>query len=261
MAILTPQQAVRGCALDVRELTVTYPTRNGALTALRGLSFAAPPGEFLAIVGPSGCGKSTLLRVLAGLLAPADGTVSLAGSSPDTARRRRQIGLAFQSPALLPWRTLAANIALPLEVGGATRELTQRQVAQLLSLTGLADYALLYPHQLSGGMQQRAALARALAHQPPLLLLDEPFGALDELTREALGQELVRLWQASGATVLLVTHSVQEAVALADRVLVLSPRPGRIVAEQPIALPHPRSPEATAHLVAQVRGSLGDTRP
>ncbi len=235
---------------------MVYETRDGPLVALQDATFSAAPGEFVAILGPSGCGKSTLLRVLGGLLPPTAGAVTVAGDSPGEARRRREIGFAFQSPALLPWRSVAANIALPLEVSGAPPDQARERIAELLALAGLGDYARLYPHQLSGGMQQRAALARALALRPPLLLLDEPLGPLDELTREALGLELVRLWQASGATVLLVTHSVQEAVALADRVLVLSPRPGRVVASLPVALPRPRTVEGAASIAARVRAAL-----
>jgi NitT/TauT family transport system ATP-binding protein len=214
----------------------------GWLQALDGISFQVTEGEFLGLVGPSGCGKTTLLRLVAGLERATGGTVRLAGEIVD--RPQRAVGLVFQEPTLMPWRTVEANVALPLEVDGFRREEACRQARALIDLVGLAGFEDAYPTQLSGGMAQRVALARALVHDPRLLLLDEPFGALDALTRERMGQELLRIWQARCQTVVMVTHSVPEAVLLADRILVLGPRPASIAAEVVVDLPRPRTPQA-----------------
>jgi NitT/TauT family transport system ATP-binding protein len=193
----------------------------------------------VAVVGPNGCGKSTLLRVISGLLPPDIGQVlafdsTVAGPEP-------RIGLVFQEPRLLPWRSVLANVAFPLELAGVARSEREERALEVLHLTGLDGFAAAYPDQLSGGMSQRAALARALALEPDVLLLDEPFSALDAMTRERLDVELLRLWGETGATIVLVTHSISEAVFLADRVVVMSQRPGRIVAEVPVAARRPRS--------------------
>jgi NitT/TauT family transport system ATP-binding protein len=227
--------------LRAEEVALTFP---GGARALEGASFALRRGEFASLVGPSGCGKSTLLRLAAGLLAPSSGQVVVDGVSAEQARRDRQeLAVVFQQPNLLPWRTVAANAALPLEMRGmASREAAER-VAEALELVGLADFASALPHQLSGGMQMRASLARALAAKPQLLLLDEPFGALDEITRQKLNEDLLRLWRRDGWTALFVTHNVFEAAFLSERVLVMSPRPGRIAAEIAAPFPFPRSPE------------------
>ena len=214
----------------------------GWLQALDGISFQVAEGEFLCLVGPSGCGKTTLLRLVAGLERATGGTVRLAGEIVD--RPQRAVGLVFQEPTLMPWRTVEANVALPLEVDGFRREEACRQARGLIDLVGLAGFEDAYPTQLSGGMAQRVALARALVHDPRLLLLDEPFGALDALTRERMGQELLRIWQARCQTMVMVTHSVPEAVLLADRILVLGPRPASIAAEVVVDLPRPRTPQA-----------------
>jgi NitT/TauT family transport system ATP-binding protein len=210
----------------------------------------------VSIVGPSGCGKTTLLRAVAGLLAPSAGTVEVMGDSPRAAQRAHAIGLVAQEPGLLPWRSVEANVRLPLEVTGASAD-----VPALLERVGIASFAAYRPGALSGGMRQRVALARALVHRPRLLLMDEPFGALDELSREAMRFELLRLWDAERVTVLFVTHAVREAVLLSDRVIVMSPRPGRIVEDVRIDLPRPRTPEvedspAFLEFTARVRAAL-----
>jgi NitT/TauT family transport system ATP-binding protein len=198
--------------------------------ALDAVHLDVAAGEFVSLIGPSGCGKSTLLRIVADLDAPSSGTLTVFGKSARQARIDQDYGIAFQQAGLLPWRTVAANVGLPLEVHGVDRKDRQDRVAELLELVGLGDFARSYPDQLSGGMQQRVAIARALAESPRLLLMDEPFGALDEITRERMQVELVRICGESGAAVLFVTHSIPEAVFLSDRVVVMTPRPGRIIA-------------------------------
>ncbi len=210
-------------------------------------------------MGPSGCGKSTLLRILAGLLLPDQGQVWL-GGEPVT-EPRRQVGLVFQQANLMPWRTVLANVLLPLELLNTPSGQARAQARELLELVGLDEFSHAYPADLSGGMAQRVAIARALAHDPDVLLLDEPFGSLDALTRERMGQELLRIWRARRKTVLMVTHSVSEAVFLADRVLVLSPRPGTVAAALAVELPRPRELALleTARfgaLVAEVRAAI-----
>ena len=224
--------------LIVDQVKMTFRTQQGKLWALAGVSFRVAPGEFLCIVGPSGCGKTTLLRILGGLAKPTGGSVYLEGE-PLTAPRRR-IGFVFQKAALLPWRTVLENVTLPLEIQGVEAAEARRRAEELLELVRLAGFEGAYPHELSGGMEQRVAIARALIHDPAILLLDEPFGALDALTRERMNLELLRIWRAKRKTVVMVTHSIQEAIFLADRVLVMSPRPGRIEASFPIPLPRPR---------------------
>ncbi len=206
-----------------------------------------PRGQFLSIIGPSGCGKSTLLRIAGGLLRPSEGSALVHGEAPASARRQHEIGFVFQDPALLPWRSVLANVRLPLEIDGVRRTRILPDPEALLDLMGLAGFRDYYPHQLSGGMQQRVALARALAFDPSLLLMDEPFGALDEITRSAMRYELLRLWNTVGPagrkTVLFVTHSITESLVLSDRVIVLSGRPGHIVADLDIELARPRTQE------------------
>jgi ABC-type nitrate/sulfonate/bicarbonate transport system ATPase subunit len=213
----------------------------GRLSALEGIDLEVAPGEVVALIGPNGCGKSTLLRVVAGLLRPDRGSVQLDGrpvTEPDPG-----IGLVFQEPRLLPWRSVAANVGYPLEIAGWPPERRAKRVSALLDLVGLQGAAPLRPRELSGGMRQRAAIARALALEPSVLLLDEPFSALDALTRERFNVELLELWARTGTTILVVTHSIPEAVFLADRVVVLSPRPGRVVADIEVPIPRPRSLE------------------
>jgi NitT/TauT family transport system ATP-binding protein len=201
------------------------------------LTFAA--GQTTALVGPSGCGKSTILRMIAGLETPSGGRIEIGGAPPSETLKQASLSVAFQDPSLLPWRSVRGNIELAL--GLARRPAERSDIDQLIALVGLAGFAETRPAELSGGMRQRAAIARALATRPGLLLLDEPFGAVDELTRRQLAQDLPRIWEARGTTTILVTHSVSEAVALSDRVIVLSPRPARVVADIAIDLPRPRS--------------------
>jgi len=250
--------------LAVEGLRMAYPRPGGRLPVLDGVTFEVKEGEFVCLVGPSGCGKTTLLRLIAGLERPTGGRVRLDGVEVD--RPRRPVGVVFQEPTLMAWRTVEENVALPLEVAGVPRERARRESRALLDLVGLSGFERAYPAQLSGGMAQRVALARALAHGPRLLLLDEPFGALDALTRERMAQELLRIWRASRKTALMVTHSVPEAVLLADRVLVLGPRPATIVAEVAVDLPRPRAVEvmglpAFGALARRVRQALQDTGP
>jgi len=242
--------------IELRDIAVSFPAGRGArLTALDGVDLVVEPGEVVALIGPNGSGKSTLLRIVAGLLAPDRGVALLDGQRIDGPDPR--VGLVFQEPRLLPWRTTAANVAYPLELAGVDPVQRRTRVATLLETVGLEAAAGQIPSQLSGGMRQRAALARTLALQPGVLLLDEPFSALDELTRERLNLELLALTAQAPTTVLLVTHSVHEAIFLADRVVVLSVRPGRVVADVRVELARPRSladldaavVTATAHLV------------
>ena len=251
----TPSPAAPPAPLvRARDLHLRY---SSGLVALAGVDLELSPGEFVAIVGPSGAGKSTLLRAIAGLLPTASGELRVAGLPPDQARTTwARAAFVFQDPTLLPWRSVRANVALPLELGRARTPHTTAEVDRVLTLVGLTEFADAHPAELSGGMRMRASLARALVTRPELLLLDEPFGALDELTREHLDDELLTLWQRDRFAALAVTHNLAEAVHLADRVLVLSPRPGRIVHEQPIDLPRPRpadlhtTPEFAAQLAA-----------
>jgi NitT/TauT family transport system ATP-binding protein len=226
-------------AIELQDISRSFDIKGARLHALDGLDLNVAEREIVAIVGPNGCGKSTLLRVISGLLPPDRGSVlafdsTVAGPEP-------RIGLVFQEPRLLPWRDVLANVAFPLELAGVGRTEREHRAREVLHLTGLDGFAEAYPDQLSGGMAQRAALARALAPEPDVLLLDEPFSALDAMTRERLDDELLRLWAETGSTIVLVTHSISEAVFLSDRVLVMSPRPGRIVAEIPVDAPRPRS--------------------
>ena len=225
--------------LMVEELRAAYRQPNGHLLVLDGLTFQAMEGEFLCLVGPSGCGKTTLLRVIAGLERPTAGQVRLAGEVVD--RPSRAMGIAFQDPTLMAWRTVEANVALPLQLDHLVKSQAHQRARALVELVGLSGFERAYPAQLSGGMAQRVALARALVHDPQLLLLDEPFGALDALTRERMARELLRIWRARRKTVVMVTHSVSEAAFLADRVLVLGPRPATIAAEIAINLARPRT--------------------
>jgi NitT/TauT family transport system ATP-binding protein len=225
-----------------RNLGFRYETLDGeGMEALRGIDLDVPRDQFLAVVGPSGCGKSTLLRLIAGLLRPSSGQALLEGRA--ATEPRTDIGFVFQSPNLLPWLNVLDNVLFPLKI---MRRLTPAGIAtakDLLALAGIADVARRMPQELSGGMQQRAAICRALVHDPAVLLMDEPFGALDALTREEMSLELLRIWTERPKTVVLVTHSIAEAVMLADRVIVMGPRPGRILSDIPIAIPRPRDAE------------------
>ncbi|KQM80950.1 ABC transporter ATP-binding protein [Agromyces sp. Leaf222] len=215
-------------AVEVKAVDKVFETRGGQVHALEGIDLEVAAGEFVSLIGPSGCGKSTLMRLIADLDAPSAGAITVFGKTPAQARLDQEYGIAFQQAGLLPWRTVAANVALPLELHGVASADRKAKVEQLLDMVGLADFADRYPDQLSGGMQQRVAIARSLAEQPRLLLMDEPFGALDEMTREKMQSDLVRISAETGAAVVFVTHSIPEAVFLSDRVVVMSPRPGRI---------------------------------
>ncbi len=217
-----------------RSRRASLNSESGAVTALDDVSLTVRSGEFVSLIGPSGCGKSTLLRLIADLDSPSAGTVTVFGKTARRARIDQDYGIAFQSAGLLPWRSVAANIELPLSLHGVNSRARKARVAELLDLVGLEEFGEKYPEQLSGGMQQRAAIARSLAEKPNLLLMDEPFGALDEMTRERMQSELVRICAETGAAVVFVTHSIPEAVFLSDRVVVMSPRPGRIRADIPI---------------------------
>jgi NitT/TauT family transport system ATP-binding protein len=206
----------------------TFATKGGDVVALTGVDLEVAEGEFVSLIGPSGCGKSTLMRLIADLDEASTGSIAVFGKTPAKARVDQEYGIAFQQAGLLPWRTVAGNIALPLELHGSDRAAREARVAELAELVGLTEFARSYPDELSGGMQQRVAIARALAESPKLLLMDEPFGALDEMTREYLQTELARIAAETGAAVVFVTHSIPEAVFLSDRVVVMSPRPGRI---------------------------------
>ena len=245
--------------LEAIHLSKQYATSQGLLSAIEDVSFEVAAGEFLCIVGPSGCGKTTLLRLLAGLLLPDQGRVCLHGQPLEGPCRA--IGFVFQKANLMPWRTVFDNILLPLQVQRTPPAAAGQRAAHALELVGLTEFAHSYPRELSGGMEQRVAIARALAHEPEILLLDEPFGALDALTRERLNQELLRLWDANRKTVVMVTHDIREAVFLSDRVLVLSQRPGRVTAIVPITLPRPRPTslfysEAFSALAYEVRQAI-----
>ena len=224
--------------LTVQHLTMRYETPQGPLPVLAGLTFAVPSQQFVCVLGPSGCGKSTLLRLLAGLESPHGGQVRLQGQGVEGPRP--EIGLVFQQPTLMPWRTVLENVRLPLEVQGLPADAAQAQAQSMLRLVGLAQFSDAMPRDLSGGMAQRVALARALVTNPRVLLLDEPFGALDALTREQMSVELLRIWRVHRKTVVMVTHSIAEAVLLADRVLVLSSRPAQLRLDVPVPLPRPR---------------------
>ncbi|WP_116134431.1 ABC transporter ATP-binding protein [Tropicimonas sp. IMCC34043] len=227
-------------AVDVRNLSLVYRSRDRAVNALSNVDLQVERGSFVSLIGPSGCGKSTLLRVLGDLLAPTSGTVLLDGRAPRAERLDRRIGFVFQDPALPEWRTILANVALPLELRGTPRADREAQARELIDLVGLTGFEGAYPRQLSGGMRQRAAIARALSTKPRLLLLDEPFGALDQITRDRLNLELMHIHEVTRVTVVLVTHSIREAVLLSDRIVVMTPRPGRISRILEDRLPRPR---------------------
>lgn len=232
------QRGVNTDAISIRALSKTYPSRDGCVQALEQTSFSVKEGEFIAVVGPSGCGKSTLLKILAGLLPPSKGEAFLRGTP--ISGPRRDIGVVFQSPVLLPWRSILENVLLPVEVQRLGGERYQKEALGLLELVGLREFAYRYPWELSGGMQQRVAIARALIHDPAILLMDEPFGALDAMTREQMNLELQRIWLERRKTIVFITHSIPEAVFLADRVLVMSARPGCILDVVQIEIQRPR---------------------
>jgi NitT/TauT family transport system ATP-binding protein len=248
-------------AVQLRDVSVQFATKRTRVTALHDVTLDIPAGQFLSIVGPSGCGKSTLLKIVSGLTKTSTGSASLLGS-PVTGPRP-DVGYVFQRAALLEWRSVRKNIALQAEIRHIPKDDAKRRIEQLIEMTGLRGFEDALPHELSGGMQQRVALCRALLHFPPVLLMDEPFGALDALTREQMNVELRRIWQETGTTVLLVTHSIAEAVYLANRVVVMSKRPGTVLEDIAVDLPVERDYSQTmaaknfADTTAHIRDLLG----
>jgi NitT/TauT family transport system ATP-binding protein len=227
--------------IDIDNLSLTFETNDGPVHALSDIDLKIEEGDFVSFIGPSGCGKTTLLRVIADLERPTAGSITVNGVSPEEARLNRAYGYVFQAAALYPWRTIAKNVALPLEIMGLSREEQQQRIQKNMELVNLAGFEKKYPWQLSGGMQQRASIARALAVEPDLLLMDEPFGALDEIVRDHLNEQLLQLWAKTNKTVVFVTHSIPEAVFLSTKIVVLCPRPGRIYDVIESDLPRDRS--------------------
>ena len=241
MAAPQPDGAAGPSVIDIEKLSLTFQTADGPVHALSDIDLSVRRGEFVSFIGPSGCGKTTLLRVIADLEQPNAGAISVNGLTPEEARKRRAYGYVFQSAALYPWRTIAKNVALPLEVMGVPAAERAERIARNLSLVNLTGFERKFPWQLSGGMQQRASIARALSFDPALLLMDEPFGALDEIVRDHLNEQLLELWAKTEKTVVFVTHSIPEAVYLSTRIVVMSPRPGRIYDVIDSDLPRERS--------------------
>jgi NitT/TauT family transport system ATP-binding protein len=249
-----------GQLIEGSHIDKVYATATGPLIALTDVSFGIEEGEFVSLVGPSGCGKSTLLSILGGLEQKTDGELVLAGQHHD--QPRRDIGMMFQTSVLFPWRTIRQNVRLPGEVLGLDKKQQAERADELLDMVGLNGFGDRYPSELSGGMRQRVALARLLAHDPRVLLMDEPFGALDEFTRETMNIELLRIWEKTGKTVVFVTHNIGEAVFLSDRIFVMTPRPGRLEGIVEVDLPRPRKTEVMreqryADLVFDIRRMLG----
>ena len=251
--------------VEIAAVSKVFDGSSGRTVALEGIDLSIGQGEFVSLIGPSGCGKSTLLRLIGDLITPTSGSITVNGKPARLARQGREYGIVFQAPVLFDWRTVQANVALPLEIKGVARADRDERVRATLELVELGDFARHHPYQLSGGMQQRVAIARALALQPSILLMDEPFGALDEMTRERMNSEVQRIWQQTGTSVVFVTHSIPEAVFLSSRVVVMSPRPGRIAGVIDIDLPRPRTDDTreTARyfeLITDVRETLRGRR-
>ncbi|SET76567.1 ABC transporter ATP-binding protein [Paracoccus homiensis] len=253
--------------IEARKISLTFQTADGPVHALKDVDLTIGKGDFVSFIGPSGCGKTTFLRTIAALETPTGGELSVNGMTPDAAQRARAYGYVFQAPGLYPWRTISGNISLPLEIMGFSRSDRQERIARVLDLVDLAGFGGKFPWQLSGGMQQRASIARALAFDADILLMDEPFGALDEIVRDRLNEALLTLWRKTGKTIGFVTHSIPEAVYLSTRIVVMSPRPGRItkVIDSPLPPERPLdirdSPEfiALAHEVREgLREGHGD---
>ncbi len=250
--------------VSIENVSKVFGNGANSTTALHRVNLTIQPGEFVSLIGPSGCGKSTLLRLVADLLQPTEGIIRVKGKTPRQARLDRDYGMVFQSPVLYDWRTVKRNVQLPLEIMRYPPAERERLAEEMLALVGLAEFRNHRPWQLSGGMQQRVAIARALAFKPSILLMDEPFGALDELTRERMNYELLNIWSQTNTTVIFVTHSIPEAVFLSSRVVVMTPRPGKIEKVIPIDLPRPRTFETREQtrffeLVTEVRESLRET--
>ncbi|MFA7434662.1 MAG: ABC transporter ATP-binding protein [Gemmobacter sp.] len=238
--------------IEARGVGLTFETADGPVHALKDVNLSIGKGDFVSFIGPSGCGKTTLLRAIAALEHPTEGTLTVNGMTPDEARRARAYGYVFQAAGLYPWRTIAGNVKLPLEIMGYSRAEQQARVEKVLSLVELDGFGRKFPWQLSGGMQQRASIARALAFDADILLMDEPFGALDEIVRDRLNEELLKLWAATGKTIGFVTHSIPEAVYLSTRIVVMSPRPGRItdVIDSPLPRERPLEIRDTPEFIA-----------
>jgi NitT/TauT family transport system ATP-binding protein len=259
--VAAAQPVARAPVVDIRGLSLTYEAADGPVYALSNVDLQIQEGEFVSFIGPSGCGKTTLLRVVADLEQPAGGLIKVNGVSPNEARLRRDYGFVFQAPALYPWRTIERNIELPLEIFGLPKAERRARSQAQIELVNLKGFEKKYPWQLSGGMQQRASIARALSFDPKLLLMDEPFGALDAFTRDEMNLLIQRLWMETGKTIIFVTHNVSEAIFLADRVVVLTPRPGRLAHIFPIDLPRPRTIEMTfepafIRSVIEIKGTI-----
>jgi len=249
--------------IKIKGLCVTFPDKDGGddIHALTDVDLDIKQGEFVSLLGPSGCGKTTLLRSIADLQKPTSGIISVRGMTPHEIRVRQKYGLVFQSPVLYDWRTVRRNVCMPMEVIGLHKEERTRRVTETLELVGLLKFGQKYPHQLSGGMQQRVGIARALALDPEILLMDEPFSALDEFTKEKLHMDVLDIWRKTHKTILFVTHNIQEAVLLSDKVVVLSPHPGRVSAVVDVDIPRPRNLDVRdtpefIHLVSKVRNSF-----
>jgi NitT/TauT family transport system ATP-binding protein len=238
--------------IEATGLNLTFQTGDGPVHALKDVSLTIDKGEFVSFIGPSGCGKTTFLRVIAGLESPTGGTVTVNGVSPDEARRARAYGYVFQAAGLYPWRTIARNVSLPLEIMGFSKADRQARVERVLELVELGGFGRKFPWQLSGGMQQRASIARALAFDADILLMDEPFGALDEIVRDRLNEQLLSLWSRTEKTIAFVTHSIPEAVYLSTKIVVMSPRPGRItdVIDSPLPKERPLDIRDSAEFIA-----------
>ena len=246
-------------AVSIRNVTKTFG--KGGTTALQSIDLEFQPGEFISLIGPSGCGKSTLLRVIGDLIEPSEGEAVIGGKTAHQARLDRDYGMVFQAPVLFDWRSVEDNVKLPLEILGKDKAYRNKRAKEMLELVELGDFTKHMPYQLSGGMQQRVAIARALSFEPRILLMDEPFGALDEMTRERMNDEVLRIWQQTGTTVVFVTHSIPEAVYLSSRVVVMSARPGRITKIVDIDLPRPRDDASREtpryfELITEVREAL-----
>lgn len=249
--------------IKIENLDVKFPDKNGGepVTALQNVNLDIRQGEFISLLGPSGCGKTTLLRSIADLQDPTSGKITVRGQTPREIRIQKKYGIVFQSPVLYDWRTVRRNVCMPMELMGMPKKDRVARVTKMLELVGLMDFGHHYPHELSGGMQQRVGIARALAIRPEILLMDEPFSALDEFTKEKLHEDLLRIWRKTNKTILFVTHNIQEAVFLSDRVVVLSPHPGRVSAIVDIDLKRPRELAVKdtvefTNLVAKVRNSF-----
>lgn len=249
--------------IKIEDVGVQFPDKNGGepVIALQNINLDIKEGEFISLLGPSGCGKTTLLRCIADLLQPTSGSISIEGQTPKDIRLQKKFGIVFQNPVLYDWRTVRRNVCMPMELMGMPKKDRTARVSKMLDLVGLMEFGQKYPHELSGGMQQRVGIARALAIRPQILLMDEPFSALDEFTKEKLHEDLLRIWRKTNKTVIFVTHNIQEAVFLSDRVVVLSPHPGRVSAVIDIDIPRPRdlkvkSTQEFNNLVNKIRDSF-----